>query len=42
MPWALTKSSGVDVTNQVFVPAKDEAADGLAAMFGGDGEKEEE
>ena len=28
--------------SQVFVPAKDEAADGLAAMFSGDGEKEEE
>ena len=27
---------------QVFVPAKDDAADGLAAMFGGDGEKEED
>lgn len=27
---------------EVFVPAKDEAADGLAAMFGGDGEAEED
>lgn len=25
---------------EVFVPAKDDAADGLAAMFGGDDEKE--
>lgn len=28
-------------TIQVFVPAKDEAADGLAAMFNGEGEEEE-
>ena len=27
---------------QVFVPAKDDAADGLAAMFGGDGEQVED
>jgi ATP-dependent DNA helicase len=26
---------------QVFVPAKDDASDGLAKMFGGDEEKEE-
>ncbi len=26
---------------EVFVPAKDDAADGLAAIFAGDGEKEE-
>jgi ATP-dependent DNA helicase len=26
---------------EVFVPAKDEASDGLATMFGGDGEAEE-
>jgi len=27
---------------EVFVPAKDEAADGLATMFGGDDEREEQ
>lgn len=27
---------------EVFVPAKDDAADGLAAMFNGDGEQEEQ
>lgn len=27
---------------EVFVPAKDDAADGLATMFGGDGEKDED
>lgn len=27
---------------EVFVPAKDDAADGLATMFGGDGEAAEE
>lgn len=32
---------GERTTFEVFVPAKDDAADGLAAMFAGDGEADE-
>ena len=35
-------SKGERTAFEVFVPAKDDAADGLAQMFGGDGEAEEQ
>ena len=34
-------NKGEKTAFEVFVPAKDDAADGLAAMFNGDGEQEE-